>query len=151
MMKIKKAKEFLSNLLKNSTEKREIKVYQKFIGIITSIENRELSTNQIDLIEQELSILDLNQPTKNRKKYIRKKSNEFVKFLETEFSFVLKGHYTNYGLSIGMVFGIAIGTGVFRDSGGSTTGMCFGMLIGYIVGQYLDNEAAINNRVLTIA
>ncbi|WP_221932549.1 hypothetical protein [Carboxylicivirga sp. M1479] len=150
-MAINETKDYLNRLQENSTEKRDIKVYQKFIRILTSIESRGLPTHQIDLIEKELSSLDLNQQTKNRKKYIKKKLNEFLKFLDSEFSFVLKGHYANYCLSIGIVLGVAIGTSVFRDSGGSTTGMCFGMLIGYFIGLYLDNEAAKNNRVLTIA
>jgi len=75
----------------------------------------------------------------------------FVKYLDTAFSFILKDHFANYGLSIGMVFGIAVGTALFRDSGGSTTGMCLGMFIGYIIGLYLDNEAAKNDKVLIIA
>ena len=149
-MTINKSKEFLKNLLNNSTKKNEIRIYKKFILVLNGLENRNLSTSQKDLIEQELTALNLKQQTKSRKKHIRKKSNEFVKFLESEFSFVLKDHYANYGLSIGMVFGVAIGTAIFRDSGGITTGMCLGMLIGYIVGQYMDKEASKNNKVLIV-
>jgi hypothetical protein len=150
MMTINQSKEFLKNLLNNSTKKNEIRIYKKFVLVLNGLENRRLSADQKDLIEQELTTLNLKQQTKSRKKYIRKKSNEFVKFLESEFSFVLKGHYANYGLSIGMVFGVAIETAIFRDGGGSTTGICLGMLIGYIVGQYMDKEAAKNNKVLIV-
>jgi hypothetical protein len=150
MMTINQSKEFLKNLLNNSTKKNEIRIYKKFVLVLNGLENRCLSADQKDLIEQELTTLNLKQQTKSRKKYIRKKSNEFVKFLESEFSFVLKGHYANYGLSIGMVFGVAIETAIFRDVGGSTTGICLGMLIGYIVGQYMDKEAAKNNKVLIV-
>ncbi|MFK7901029.1 MAG: hypothetical protein AB8B61_09770 [Cyclobacteriaceae bacterium] len=150
-MTINKAKDFLESLLNNSTTKRETRIYQKFILVLTGLENRDLPRNQVDLIEQELAILDLKQQTKNRKKYIRQRLNEFLKYIDTAFSFVLKGHYANYGLSLGMVFGLALGTAVFRDSGSSTTGMCIGMFIEYIIGQYMDTEAAKNNRVLIIA
>jgi hypothetical protein len=147
-MTIKEAKDYLNGLLTGSVRKREIKTYQKFIGVLTGLENRSLSSYQIDLIEQELKTLDLQQPTKNRKQYINKKSNEFVKYLESEFSIVLKGHFANYGLGIGMVFGLAIGTAIFRDGGSSTTGMCIGMFIGYIIGQHMDKEAAKKDQVL---
>jgi hypothetical protein len=150
MMTINKAKDFLNNILNNSTGKSEIKIYQKFIGVLTGLENRKLSTYQKELIEKELTTLDLNQPTKNRKKYIRQKSNEFVKYLKSEFSIVLKGHYANYGLSMGMLFGVAIGTVIFRDSGGTSTGICIGMFIGYIIGQHMDKEATKQNQVLII-
>ena len=149
-MTINTAKDFLNSLSNNSTKKSEVKIYQKFVSVLTGLENRDLSTDQKELIEQELTNLDLKQETKNRKKYIRKKLNQFVKYLDTTFSYILKGHYANFGMSMGMVFGLAIGTAIFRDSGGSTTGMCLGMLIGYSVGQYMDKEAIKNNKVLIV-
>lgn len=149
-MTINKAKDYLNTLLNTSTTKSEIRVYQKFVLVLTGLENRNLSNGQINLIEQKLTALELNQQTKNRKRYIGKKLNTFVTYLDTAFSFILKDHFANYGLSIGMVFGVAIGTAIFRDSGGSTTGMCIGMFIGYIIGLYLDNEAAKNDKVLII-
>lgn len=149
-MTINKAKDYLNTLLNTSTKKSEIRVYQKFVLVLTGLENRNLSNGQINLIEQKLTALELNQQTKNRKRYIGKKLNTFVNYLDTAFSFILKDHFANYGLSIGMVFGVAIGTAIFRDSGGSTTGMCIGMFAGYIIGLYLDNEAAKNGKVLII-
>jgi hypothetical protein len=150
-MTINTAREFLNTLLDNSTERRERRVYQKFIGILIGLENRSLSTDQINLIETELTSLDLKKQTNNRKKYIRKKSNVFVNYLKSDFSIVLKGHYANYGLSLGMVFGVAIGISVFKDNGGSTTGMCIGMFIGYLIGKYMDKEAEKENQVLIIS
>ena len=149
-MTITTAKDFLNNLLDSSTKKSERKIYQKFIGILQGLENRNLSAYQLDLVEKELTSFDLNKSTKNRRRHIRKKTNEFIKFLESEFSIVLKDHYANYGLSIGMVFGVAIGASIFRDSGQSATGICIGMFVGYIVGQYMDKEANKQNRVLII-
>ena len=150
-MTIKEAKYFLKNLINESTKSREIKIYNKFIGVLTGIENREFSTYQIELIEKELTILNLKQPTKNRKKYISKKLNAFIEYLESEYSIILEEHYTDLGLKIGLVFGMALGTAIFRDSGGSSTGMCFGLFIGYVIGKYMDNEAAKQNQVLKIA
>ena len=150
-MTIKETREFLKNLINESSERREIKIYNKFIGILMSLEKRNFSTYQIELIEKELTVLNLKQPTKNRKKYIRKKLSEFVQYLESEYSIILEGHYTDLGLKMGLVFGMALGVFIFKDSGGSSTGMCFGIFIGYIIGKYMDKEAAKQNQVLKIA
>jgi hypothetical protein len=150
-MTINTAIEYLNTLQKNTADKGEIKVYQKFTSILIGLENRDFSKYQISLIETELKTLDLEKQTKNRKRYIKKKSNEFVNFLKSEFSIVMKSHYANLGLSMGMVFGVAIGVSVFKDSGSSTTGMCFGMFIGYLIGQYMDKEAEKENQVLIIS
>ncbi|NQX96498.1 MAG: hypothetical protein HRT73_01285 [Flavobacteriales bacterium] len=150
-MTIKETRGFLKNLINESTKSREIKIYNKFIGVLTGIENRDFSTYQIELIEKELTILNLKQPTKNRKKYIRKKLSEFVEYLESEYSIILEGHYTDLGLKMGLIFGMALGAAIFRDGGGSSTGMCFGIFIGYIIGKYMDKEAAKQNQVLKIA
>ena len=150
-MTIKEAREFLKGLINESTKSREIKIYKKFIGILTSIENRAFSTLQLEFIEKELTILNLTQSTKNRKKYIREKLNQFIQYLESEYSLILESHYVNLGMSLGLVFGVALGISIFRDSGGSSTGMCFGMLIGYFIGRYMDKEAAKQNQVLKIA
>ena len=150
-MTIKETRDFLKNLINESTKSREIKIYNKFIGVLTGIENRAFSTYQIELIEKELTILNLKQPTKNRKKYIRKKLNEFVEYLESEYSIILEDHYADLGLKMGLVFGMALGVFIFKDSGGSATGMCFGMFIGYVIGKYMDKEAAKQNQVLKIA
>ena len=150
-MTIKEAREFLTNLLDESTKSREVKIYNKFIGILISLEKREFSTHQIECIEKELTILNLKQPTKNRIKYIRKKLRKFVQYLESEHSILLEGHYAELGIVFGLVFGVVVGLSFFRESGGSSTGMCFGMLIGYVIGKYMDKEAAKQNQVLKIA
>lgn len=151
MKTIKSNKAYLNKLLLESTSKRDVKLYEKFIGVLTALEQKECSEDQRDLIEKKLEILDLDQETKHRKKIIKKGYSEFVGYLQTEFSWILKDYYANYGLSIGMVFGLALGTSIFRDSGSSATGMCFGMLIGYFIGQNMDKKAAKENKVLSVA
>ena len=150
-MTILEAIEFLKNLLDESAKSKEIKIYNKFIGVLMSLEKREFSTHQIELIEKELTILNLKQPTKNRIKFIRKKLREFVQYLESDYSILLEGHYADLGLKMGLVFGMALGIVIFRDNGGSSTGMCLGMLIGYVIGKFMDKEAAKQNQVLKIA
>jgi hypothetical protein len=147
-MTIIEAREFFKILVRESSSRREIKIYNKFIGVLNGLENREFSSHQIEMIEKELTLLNLEQATKNRKKYLRKKLNEFIKYLESEHSLILENHYASLGMVLGLTFGAAIGLSIFRDSGGSSTGMCFGMLIGIVIGRYMDKQAAENNKVL---
>jgi hypothetical protein len=148
MMTIEKAKYFFKSLLQQGAENSEIKIYQKFLDVLIALENRALTASQKISIEEELTNLELNQTSKNRKKYLRKKLNMFLRYLKSSFSFVLKEHYANYGMSIGMVFGVAIGTAIFKESRGTGIGLCVGMFLGYCVGQHLDKEAVKQNLVL---
>ena len=149
-MTIKEAREFLKTLINESSQRREIKIYNKFIGILTGIENRDFSAHQIEMIEKELTILNLKQPTKNRKKHIRKKLSQFIKYLESDYSIILEGHYENLGMVLGMCFGLAFGTVFNQEGTGNVIGMCFGMLIGLLIGRFMDKEALKNNQVLQI-
>jgi len=54
-MTINKAKDYLNTLLNTSTKKREIRIYQKFVLVLAGLENRSLSAEQINLIEQKLT------------------------------------------------------------------------------------------------
>ena len=150
-MTIKEAREFLKNRINESNKSREIKVYKKFIDVLTAVENRALSTYQVGLIEKELTILNLKQPTKNKKRYFKQKLNLFIEYIESEYSLLLEGHYADLGMKLCLVFGMAIGTFIFTHSGGSATGMCFGISIGFMIGRYMDKEAAKQNKVLKIA
>jgi hypothetical protein len=150
MMTIEKAKYFLKSLLQQGAKNSEIKMYQKFLDILISLENRDLTASQKNSIEEELTNLDLKQPHKNRKSYLRKKLNAFLHYLKSAFSLVLKEHYTNYWMSLGTAFGVAIGSVVFKERGGIAIGLCAGMFVGYCVGQHLDKEAVKQNLVLII-
>lgn len=147
-MAIKDAREFLKTLVLKSSQRREIKIYNKFIGVLYAVENRKLSSHQLEMIEKELATLNLERPTTNRKRHIRKKLALFVKHLESEHSLILEGHYASLGMVIGLLFGAALGLSIFRDSGGSSTGMCFGMLVGILIGRYMDKKASRNDKVL---
>lgn len=148
MMTIEKAKYFFKSLLQQGAKNSEIEIYQKFLDVLIALENKALTASQKNSIEEQLTNLDLKQPHKNRKRYLRKKQNAFLHYLKSVFSLVLKEHYTNYWMSLGMAFGVAIGTVIFKESSGTGIGLCVGMFLGYCVGQHLDKEAVKQNLVL---
>lgn len=149
-MKINEASDLLKSLIKETTKKSDIKVYQSFLGILTALKNRELTQEDIRSIEEELDILKLKEYPENKKKYLRRKLNEFKKFLKTEFSLISEGHYTSIGIGIGMTMGIAIGTSIFGAESGVALGISLGMVFGLAIGRNMDNQAEKENRVLKV-
>ena len=66
-MKIKETLNFFLNLKNDSVEKSEIKIYDKYIVILSDLKNRDLTQNQIQSIESELETLNLNaEPDKKK-------------------------------------------------------------------------------------
>jgi hypothetical protein len=147
-MKIYKATELLNNLLSEANKKSEKKVYNCFIRILSSLENRDFSENQSQLIQEKLSSLDLEATTENKKKYYRQKLADLVAFLKGEFSLTAKNHYRERGMIYGMIFGTGLGLtiGVSIDpamgtSIGLSIGTGIGMVIGMMYGAQKDAEA----------
>jgi hypothetical protein len=150
-MKINEASGLLKSLITETTKKSDIKVYQSFLGILTALKNRELTQEDVRSIEEELDILKLKAYPENRKKYLRRKRDEFKKYLKDEFSLISEGYYTSIGIGIGMTMGIAIGTSIFGAESGVALGILFGMVIGLVIGRNMDNQAEKENRVLKVS
>ena len=140
IMTLKNALDHFKNLESKSTKKSEIKIYRKFIQILTSLENSDLLDSEIQSIEQQLDVLQLNATTTKNKKALK----QFLKYLKDTFSLTPKGYYTNLGIGLGSSFGIIFGIVVlsnFERSLGISFGIALGMLIGLVVGRNLDSRA----------
>ena len=143
-MTLKNALNYFKSLVSETSKKSEIKVYQNFIQIISSLEKRELSETEIQAIETELDALDLNSATAHNKKYYKKALQQFKKYLKDTFSLTTKGYYTNTGVGLGTLFGVLFGVvvlGSFERSMGISLGISLGMLIGLLIGRHLDAQA----------
>jgi hypothetical protein len=149
-MTIKKTNIFLAATINESTSRKERAISKKYLAVLTGIENRAFSPYQLELIEKELTLLNLGQPTKNKRKYMKQQLNQFIDYLETVHSLILEGHYAALGSKLGLVLGMAIGTHLFKENGGAATGLCFGLLIGYLIGKQMDRQAARQHQVLKI-
>jgi hypothetical protein len=143
-MTIQQAYNFLESLKTETTKKYEIKVYEKFLHILTGLKIREFSKDEIHSIETELDSLDLESNPKNRKKYFKKALSKFEKYLKETFSLTTKGYYTilygGLGLSFGMLVGVVFLSNLERSSGISL-GLIGGMVVGSIIGRYMDSQA----------
>lgn len=137
---------FFERLLKSTDKKRETRVYNSFIGILSNLESRDLPDNELLMIHDKLETLNLKSNPENKRKYYGKKLSVFKAYLKEEFSLISEGYYTAIGMSLGMCFGLAIGPSL----GVSGTSMCLvlGMLIGLAIGRAKDIEAEKQNRIL---
>ena len=75
IMTLKNVSDLFENLIDETSKKSEIKIYQEFIQIITSLENKDLSENEIKSIETELDRMKLDSNSLNRRKYYKKQKH----------------------------------------------------------------------------
>ncbi len=144
-MKLNVAADFFKSLRDETNIKSEIKIYESFIGLISNLENREFTEEELKSIEIKLDELELKSNPENRIKYFRSRLNEFKKYLKDKLSLISEGYYTAIGIALGVAFGAAFGS--LYEMG---IGVTFGMIIGLIIGAYMDSEARKQNRVLKI-
>jgi len=150
-MTLQEAYNFFESLKTETTKKYEIKVYEKFLHIISELKIREFSKDEIQSIETELDSLNLKSNPENRKKHFKKALTKFEKYLKNTFSLTSKGHYTNLygglGLSFGLLFGVVF-LSSWERSLGISMGLIGGMLIGSIIGQSMDSQAKAAGKML---
>ena len=150
-MTLQEAYNFFESLKTETTKKYEIKVYEKFLHILTELKNREFSKDEIQSIETELKNLNLDSNPEKRKKYFKKALGKFEKYLKDTFSLTSKGHYTNLGVAYGSLLGSLVGVLISQRSEGTIAisyGISFGMLIGLLVGRYMDSQAKVAGNML---
>lgn len=139
------------SLKKNTTNTSEIKIYDKFLHILTELETRKFSKEDITVLEAELDDLNLLSNPKNKKKHFKKALRKFETFLKDNFSLTTRRYYTNIGLALGASFGIILGI-VFLSgwerSIGIALGIGLGMAIGLSIGKSMDTRAKNENKVL---
>ncbi len=150
-MTLQEAINIFESLATETTKKSEIKVYEKFLHILTELQNREFSKEEIESIEMELDSLNLASNLENRKKHLKKAFTKFEKYLKETFSLTSKGYYTNLysglGLSFGLLFGVAILSNLERSLGISL-GLIGGMVVGSIIGRNKDSQAEAAGNML---
>ncbi len=113
-MTINEAINLRNNLQSQTDKKSDIKAYNCFIRTLTSLNDKDLNENQLQLIQEKLSSLQLNEAPENRKKYYKKKHSELRSFLKKEFSFTHKKYYTDMGLMFGIIYGAKKDTEALR-------------------------------------
>ena len=151
-MTIFEAINIIENIATQSTNKSEIKIYKRFNYVLSGLNSREFSKEEIISIEEKLDNLKLDSNPANRKIYFRKALRKFEKYLRDKFSLVPKGHYISLGTGLGLTFGIVFSI-IFLPNMDRTMaislGVIAGMIIGHvIIGRYMEYKAAKDGRIL---
>jgi len=150
-MTLQEAANFFESLKTETTHKSEIKVYEKFVYILSELKVRAFSKDKIQSIETELDSLNLASNPENRKKYFKKALGIFEKYLKETFSLTSQGYYTKMGVGLGSSFGILFGVvflSSFERSLGITLGIIGGMFIGLTIGRTMDSQAKAAGNML---
>jgi len=151
IMTLKNALTVFESLKSETTNKAEVKVYQKFIYNLSALQNREFSNDQIQGLEIELDRLNLNSNPANRKKFFKKALSKFETYLRETLSLTSKGYYTNLSVSLGMLFGVVFGVLIgerFEKSLGISLGICMGLFIGAYIGRSMDAKVKAAGNIL---
>ncbi|MCL6258842.1 hypothetical protein M3O96_07085 [Aquiflexum sp. TKW24L] len=126
-----------------------------FSKIIDELRTRPIPPNVIETINTEIS--KVNASPGSEKEYLRtlsKAQTNTLKVIEKELNLVVKNHYRNLWLALGMAaFGIPLGV-AFGISLGNLgllgLGLPIGLAMGIAVGTSLDNKAAKEGRQLDV-
>jgi len=150
-MTLQEAYNFFKSLSSQTTNKSEVKIYNKFLSILSNLKSRTFTQEEMQSIEAELDALNLITNKENNIKFFKKAFSKFQNFLRDTFSLIPKGFYTRLGIGLGMSFGIIFGI-VFLSSFERSLGIAFGVIIGLLVGltfgQSMDSKARSESRVL---
>ena len=150
-MTLQEANNLFEGLSTETTQKSEIKIFDKFIHILTELRKRTFSKDEIQSLETELDNLNLESNSENRKKLFNKQLKEFKDYLKEKHSLVSAGYYTNIGVTTGVGFGIVAGVIIgerFEKSLGIAVGIGIGMLIGVIIGRSMDAKVLSEGRMI---
>jgi hypothetical protein len=150
-MTLQEAYKVFESLKTETTKKQEIKVYEKFLHILSELKTKTFSEDEIQSIETELDGLNLKSNPTNRKKYFKKVLSKFENYLKDTFTLTTAGYYTKLyaglGLSFGLLFGVAILSNL-ESSLGISLGLIGGMVVGSIMGRNKEAEAKAAGNIL---
>lgn len=99
---------FLKKQLSKTNEKSEIKFFENFIHILIKLQDKDLTSEQLEGIESYLKYLELEKIPSFSNEMFKGKLNKFKKFLKVKLRFVPKMYYTNIGLSFIISFLIGV-------------------------------------------
>lgn len=149
-MTLPEAYTFFEKLKTETSNKSEMEVYDKILHILTELQRRELSKEEVQSLEKELTDLNLESKPENRKGYFQKVLSKLEKYVKDTFSLTPKGYYTTRGIGLGTSFGLLFGIvflSRFERSLGISLGLIAGMILGLIIGRSLDAKAVSEGRV----
>lgn len=126
--------------------------YTEFGELLSELSKKDLPSKIVDTLNSEIE--EINSSTSSEKKLrklIRATQSKSIQLLEKELKLVVKNHYRNVWLAVGMsAFGVPLGVvfGMNMDLIG--LGLPIGMVIGMVIGTRMDKKAFEEGRQLDL-
>lgn len=127
--------------------------YQQLGKLLNALEVKELPTETVDLINNEIEELNsISEIDKYFLKAIKEKENNVIKLIEKKHKIVPRNYYRKlwmilgmsaFGIPMGLLFGLSMG-----NFGMLGIGLPIGMAIGVGVGSSMDKKAFNQGRQL---
>lgn len=135
------------------TDRKLDKACSNFNRLLLELKKKALKNEIVELINKEIEHLNtISDSSKVLKSEIKKKQLKIVKQVEQKAKIVVKHHYRNLWLAIGMsAFGLPLGIGfgmALDNMALLGLGLPIGMVIGMSVGINIDNKAKAEGRQL---
>ena len=139
MKKLIERQQFSENL-------KAFNLYEQLGRLLNALEEKKLTTETVDLINQEIEHLNsISHIDKHFVKSIKEKENRIIKLLEKRHKVVPKNYYRKlwmilgmsaFGIPMGVAFGLSLG-----NMGLLGIGLPIGMAVGAGVGSSMDKKA----------
>ena len=146
MKKLIERQQFSENL-------KAFNLYEQLGRLLNALEEKKLTTETVDLINQEIEHLNsISHIDKHFVKSIKEKENRIIKLLEKRHKVVPKNYYRKlwmilgmsaFGIPMGVAFGLSLG-----NMGLLGIGLPIGMAVGAGVGSSMDKKALNEGRQL---
>jgi len=98
---------YLKKQLSKTNEKSEIKTFEKFIGLLERLKEKDLSTEQKKGIESYVQYLELEKIPSFSNEIYKLKLTKLKKHLKNNLRFVPTNYYTTWAVSFALSFAIA--------------------------------------------
>ena len=127
--------------------KRLLKAYKRMQALINALTIREIPAEILNAINPDIQKINNFSGTQvELRKCLRKTYSKTLRLLEKKLGWVVKDHYRNLWLSIGVALGVVFSAS-FDNNG---MGLIIGMVVGITVGVNLDKKAAADGKQLDL-
>ncbi|WP_372645913.1 hypothetical protein [Ancylomarina sp.] len=140
--------EKLRNIEGLDEDKRLLKAYKRMQALIEVLSKREVPVEILNMINSDIQKINNFSGTPiELRKCLRKTYSQTLRLLEKKLGWVIRDHYRNLWLSIGVALGVAFSAS-FDNNG---MGLIVGIAVGITVGMNLDKKAAQSGKQLDLS
>lgn len=140
--------EKLRNIEGLDEDKRLLKAYKRMKALIEALTTREIPAEILKTINTDIQKINNFSGTQvELRKCLRKSYSQTIRLLEKKLGWVIRDHYRNLWMSIGVALGVAFSASFDNDG----IGLVLGLAVGIAVGINLDKKAVAEGKQLDLS